>query len=297
VAVKATKRLLRSNVGPTGSLDDDRFLRALLQQRNTPDPDCDISPAQVIFGKPIRDSLSFVNRLEKYSNPHVRSTWREAWSEKESSLRTRYAQSQEALDAHTRPQPPLVAGDRCFVQNGAGNYPKRWDRTGIVTEVLPHDKYCVKIDGSGRVTTRNRKFLRQFTSVSIDITLPAPPVTTPSRLVTRPSLTVIPHQPNVPVTTAFKAQTLTVPRPVTTPPRLAQPPIITSPLTVVAPPTAAVHPPVASPPTVVTQIPPVQTSNRSSVPPLLLPSTQRTSDRPRRTTRKPAWQDSDEWIL
>lgn len=81
VAVKATKRLLRSNVGPTGSLDDDRFLCALLQQRNTPDSDCDISPAQVIFGKPIRDSLSFVNRLKKYSNPHVRFTWCEAWSE------------------------------------------------------------------------------------------------------------------------------------------------------------------------------------------------------------------------
>ena len=151
MAVRATKRLLRSNVGPTSSLDDDRFLRALLQQSNTLNPDCDMSPAQVSFGKPIRDSLSFVNRLEKYSNPHVSSTWYEAWSEKKSSLRTRYAQSQEALDA--RPQPLLTAGDKCFVQNSAGNYPKGWDRTGIVTEVLPHVKYFVKIDGSGRVTT------------------------------------------------------------------------------------------------------------------------------------------------
>ena len=72
VAVKSAKRLLRSNIGPNGSLNSDKFLRALLQSRNTPDPDCNLSPAQILFVRPIRDSLSFVNRLEKYSNPHVR---------------------------------------------------------------------------------------------------------------------------------------------------------------------------------------------------------------------------------
>ena len=39
VAVKTAKRLLRSNTGPTGSLEHDRFVRAMLQLRNTPDPD------------------------------------------------------------------------------------------------------------------------------------------------------------------------------------------------------------------------------------------------------------------
>ncbi|XP_020901236.1 uncharacterized protein K02A2.6, partial [Exaiptasia diaphana] len=70
VAVKTAKRLLMSNTGPSGNLDDDRFLRAILQLRNTPDADCNISPAQIIFGRPIRDTLSFVNKLEKFSNPH-----------------------------------------------------------------------------------------------------------------------------------------------------------------------------------------------------------------------------------
>ncbi len=137
--MKATKRLLRSNIGPNGSLDSDRFIRVLLQQWNTPDPDCNISPAQVVFGKPLQDSLSFVNLLEKFSNLHIRPAWREVWMLNESSLRTRYTQSQEAIDAHTRPQLPLKVGDRCFIQNGAGNFHKRWDRTGIVTEVLPYD--------------------------------------------------------------------------------------------------------------------------------------------------------------
>ena len=55
VAMKTAKRLLLSNTGPTGSLDHDRFLRAMLQLRNTRDPDCNLSPAQIIFGRPLRD--------------------------------------------------------------------------------------------------------------------------------------------------------------------------------------------------------------------------------------------------
>ena len=70
VAVKTAKRLLLSNTGPTGSLNHDCFLRAMLQLRNTPDPDCNLSPAQILFGRPLRDSFSFVNHLEKFSNPH-----------------------------------------------------------------------------------------------------------------------------------------------------------------------------------------------------------------------------------
>ena len=75
VAVKSAKRLR-----PYRKLDNDALLHALLQLRNTPDPDCNVSPAQIIFGRPIRDAFSFVNRLEKFSNPAVRQTWREAWS-------------------------------------------------------------------------------------------------------------------------------------------------------------------------------------------------------------------------
>ena len=46
VAVKKGKRLLLSSTEPTGSLDNDEFIRAMRQLRNTPDPDCNISPAQ-----------------------------------------------------------------------------------------------------------------------------------------------------------------------------------------------------------------------------------------------------------
>ena len=51
-------------------------------------------------------------------------------------------------------------------QHGAGKASKRWDRTGLVVDDLGHNKYRVKVDGSGRVTDRNRQFLRQFTPVT-----------------------------------------------------------------------------------------------------------------------------------
>ena len=169
VAVKTAKRLLRTNVGHNGSLDNDKLLRALLQLRNTPDPDCNLSPAQIIFGRPIRDSMSFVNRLEKYSNPHIRPTWREAWASKEDALRTRFLKTSEALNEHARPLMPLRTGDKCFIQNQTGNNPTKWHRTGTVVEVADHDQYIVKVDGSGRLTKRNRRFLRVFKPASMTI--------------------------------------------------------------------------------------------------------------------------------
>ena len=84
VAVKTVKRVLMSNTGPKGSPNNDKFLQAMLQLRNTPDPDWNISPAQIIFGRQLRGKLSFVNQLEKYSIPTVRPTWRQAWVAKDS---------------------------------------------------------------------------------------------------------------------------------------------------------------------------------------------------------------------
>jgi hypothetical protein len=273
VAVKATKRLMRSNVNPNGTLDSDRFLRALLQQRNTPDPDCNVSPAQVVFGKPLRDSMSFANRLCKFSNPHIRPAWREAWSLKESSLRTRYAQSQEALNTHSRPALPLSVGDRCFVQNGAGNHPKRWDRTGTVTEVLDHHKYCLKIDGSGRVTTRNRKYLRRFVPVSTNITMPAPSQERVWTLPLPPPASCAPELvadvklpatvPSLPL--ALPSSSVQNAAPATTPDITATPVAVSEPTAVILPPITAPLVPFAPEPQ-----------------PVL-------AGRPRRKTRQPDW--------
>ena len=161
--MKRAKRLLTSCIGPTGSLNNDKFLRAMLQLRNTPDPDCKLSPAQIIFGRQLRDAFGFLNKCPKFENPAIQDIWREAWRCKENALRTRFAKSVEQLNAHTRQLPELKIGERVFIQNQTGRHPNKWDRSGIVLENLGHDKYNVKIDGSGRITTRNRRFLRHYT--------------------------------------------------------------------------------------------------------------------------------------
>ena len=143
-AVKCAKRLLRSNTNAAGLLDSDRFLRAILQLRNTPDPDCGKSPAEIVFGRPLRDTLSFAKRLQKFGNTvhlasEVHPSWRKAWSAKETALRDRFVRQSDALNTRARDLPPLDVGDRVFIQNGTGNSPKRWDKTGVVMEKGDYD--------------------------------------------------------------------------------------------------------------------------------------------------------------
>ena len=225
VAVKTAKRLLRSNTSPSGTLDSDRFLRAMLQLRNTPDPDCNISPAQIVFGRPIRDAFAFVSRLNRFTNCNIRPEWREAWRQKEVALRNRFHRTAETLNEHAHPLTPLRVGDRCYVQNQTGNNPRRWDRSGTVTDVHDFDSYSVKIDGTGRVTRRNRRFLRRFVPASPNISFPessrsisTPQVTVPSSSTeqesslapARPSQEpVTPHTSQEPVATVTRLQSST----------------------------------------------------------------------------------------
>ena len=172
VAVKTVKRLLRSNIGPSGSLNNDKFLRAMLQLRNTPDPDCNMSPAEIIFGRPLKDTFSFANRAKNSSTPKMREEWRDVWSKKEVALRKRFARWSERIDEHAKKLRPLTVGSKCFIQNQTGPHKKRWDRSGTVMEVLPHNQYTVKVDGSGHLTRRNRQFLRQFAPATTTIERP-----------------------------------------------------------------------------------------------------------------------------
>ena len=70
----------------------------------------------------------------------------------------------ERWKEHTRFLPPLSVGDHVRLQNQMG----RWDKTGVVTEVSQYHQYVIRMDGSGRIATRNRKFLRKYTPVHQD---------------------------------------------------------------------------------------------------------------------------------
>jgi len=92
--------------------------------------------------------------------------------QKESALRHRCHRNSEALKEHCKQLPPLNDGDSCYIQNQLGNYPNRWDRSGTVVQCLDHDSYLVKVDGSGRLSRRNRQFLRKFEPMSPRLNYP-----------------------------------------------------------------------------------------------------------------------------
>ena len=181
IGVKTVKRLLTDNTAADGSLDTEKFQRAILQYRNTPDRDTRLSPAQCLFGRPIRD---FIPILPGRFLPHP--TWRETLVCREEALRNRHMKALERLSEHTRRLPPLKVGDKVRIQNQIGNYPLKWDKTGCIIEVKQFDQYVVRVDGSRRVTLRNRKFLRKYIP-ALDPT----PTASPQR---QPAIPIMPSE-------------------------------------------------------------------------------------------------------
>ena len=156
VGVKSAKRIIMDNLTPQGSLDSDKFTRAILSHRNAPDPDSNVSPAEIVFGHPIRDHLPQLDYKP-------RSEWTDLAQRRESAFMKRHYSSCEKLNRGARKLNKLTAGQDVYVQDQTGNTPSRWSKSGSVVEVLPYDSYLVKIHGSNKLTQRNRRFLRAFT--------------------------------------------------------------------------------------------------------------------------------------
>ena len=165
VAVKATKRLLEKNIKPDGSLDSDKVVRALLQMRNTPDRDCKLSPAEILFGRRLRDAMPQLDKnLMMFANPMFDQRWHNAWKAKETAIAAR-AEKVNLRDKG-KTLAPLKAGDNVFIQNQnpSSRNPTKWDRQGVVVTTGQFDQYLVRVLGSGRLTLRNRRFLRKVPS-------------------------------------------------------------------------------------------------------------------------------------
>ena len=136
LGVKAMKRLCRENLAAGGRTDCDAFLRAMMAYRNTPDRDTGRSPAQVLFGRKLRDFLP--GPLTRYKPAEQ---WRLLREDRERALAKRAARNTEAVSQHARKYEQLSVGDVVRLQNQSGANPTRWDLTGEVVEVGDHQQY------------------------------------------------------------------------------------------------------------------------------------------------------------
>ena len=128
-------------------MESDVFARAMMEYRNTPDQDTGCSPAEIVFGHPIPMNMWLQSPEEM--DPFPKS--------QEMAVTCHQANSKIELSEHTVVLAPLKVNVIVTVQNQAGNNQLKWDLSGVMVEVLPFDKYQVRIDGSRRVTQRNRK--------------------------------------------------------------------------------------------------------------------------------------------
>ncbi|MCP4261713.1 MAG: hypothetical protein GY774_30050, partial [Planctomycetes bacterium] len=94
------------------------------------------------------------------ANLQLRPEWLLTRDAREKALAKRHFARESDLTEHTRPLKPLEIGCVVQIQNQRGPHAKKWDLLGTVVECQEFDAYLIKMDGTGRVTKRNRRFLR-----------------------------------------------------------------------------------------------------------------------------------------
>lgn len=146
-AVKSAKRLILKTT-QNGNTDSDEFAKGLLELRNTPRAD-GRSPAQVLFGHPLRSAVP----------AHYRAfapEWQKSAAECDEKAQQLRSATRERYDASAGSLGALKTGNYVDVQDPISCL---WTRTGIVVAVGRRRDYLVKLP-SGRIMWRNRRFLR-----------------------------------------------------------------------------------------------------------------------------------------
>ena len=159
-AVKAMKGLIKKCT-VSGHLKVDDFNEALLEWRNTPRSKDGRSPAQVLFGKPMRTRLPIHHSA---FSPEFQLSSMECDLKAAQMLE----EKEDLYNLAARDLPELPVGTPVRIQSQHGR--KEWDRVGQVVQVLPHRKYDIRLP-SGTVLTRNRRHLRAVPGQAPDDTV------------------------------------------------------------------------------------------------------------------------------
>ena len=186
LGVKSAKRIISDNLSPDGSINNDKVMIAILQYRNTPLRDINLSPAQILFHRQLRDSLP--NNPQHY---RLHKDWILSAHERENAVAKRNRVLVEKYNASTRELPCLPIGTAVVLQNNKGK--RRWNKAGTVVESLGNRQYRIKLEGSGRLTIQNRRFIRKSIPLKPSIIPSATPLTSTRNEHNQP--TIVPQHP------------------------------------------------------------------------------------------------------
>ena len=111
----------------------------------------------MVFGRPLRDQIPCIPY--KYA---ASADWCISQKLREGMLAKSREVDGEKLSRNTRYLRTLQKGTPVVLQNQSGRNPTKWDKTGVVVEIRPHEQVVVKVVGSRRLTPRNRRFIREL---------------------------------------------------------------------------------------------------------------------------------------
>ena len=126
-----------NSTGADGNLDTDAVMRGMLQIRNTPESDTGLSPAQILLGRKLRDSLPVIPPIPHKTtvfdqDSPVSAAWKETWEAKEQALKSRLSKQVEKLDVGLHALKPLIVGDQVRIQNQSGSCPTSGQSPGLL---------------------------------------------------------------------------------------------------------------------------------------------------------------------
>lgn len=172
LAVKTAKRIINGNTETPSILDNDRAAQTILQYRNMFIRLSDYTLHN--FYSTINYMISFHPNSMLYK-PHVR--WIASAQNHRKSLAQHNTCLIERYNCTTYTLCPLQTGDIVSIQWPTNH---QCDITRRVIETLPNHQYQTRVDGLGRITLWNHRFLRKIETHAIPTpitsTLPEPPV-------------------------------------------------------------------------------------------------------------------------
>jgi len=149
--VKAMKKLMHCCFRPEiGNVTDnnDEWTKAIMLYRNTPRKGSKLSPAEILFGRLIRDLVQ--SPRDHYQAKH------------KAAIERRFEEVTRSIKQKSEERKPnrgnnIKIGDQVYIQDQVN---KRWDRMGVVIERGKNEReFMVRTENGGHLL-RNRRFLK-----------------------------------------------------------------------------------------------------------------------------------------